>query len=85
MHIPKRMCVACRKMKPKNELIKVVKTDCGAEFDKKQNKFGRGAYVCNNAECIENAKKRKAFSRHFKRQIDDGIYDELSRNGEANG
>lgn len=79
MHIPKRMCVACRQMKPKNELIRVVKTDCGAETDINQNKFGRGAYVCNNAECINNAKKRRAFSKHFKMQISDNIYDELSK------
>ncbi|MDD6736062.1 MAG: YlxR family protein [Clostridiales bacterium] len=78
MHIPQRMCVVCRRMKPKNELIKVVRTDGGAELDKKQNKFGRGAYVCKNAECVGNAKKRRAFSKHFKCQLDDGLYEELA-------
>ena len=78
MHTPYRMCVACRQMKPKGELIKVVKTENGAELDEKQKKFGRGAYICKNAKCIENAKKRRAFARHFKTAVCENIYDEIS-------
>ena len=78
MHIPERMCVACRKMKPKAELFKVVKTGTGAELDEKQNKFGRGAYVCQDVKCIEAARKKKAFSRHFKGRIDDNLYNALA-------
>lgn len=76
MHTPLRMCVACRQMKPKGELIKVIKNENGAEMDILQKKFGRGAYVCKNAECIEAAKKRRAFSKHFKQAVPEKIYEE---------
>lgn len=77
MHTPLRMCITCRQMKPKGELVKVVKTENGAELDKNQKKFGRGAYICKNAECIENAKKRRALARHFKMSVSEQIYDEI--------
>lgn len=78
MHTPLRMCIACRQMKPKNELVKVIK-NCGkAELDVLQKKFGRGAYVCKSAECTENARKKRALSRHFKMPVEDKIYDEIS-------
>ena len=77
MHTPLRMCVACRQMKPKGDLIKIIKKDDGAEVDVMQKKFGRGAYVCKSEECIENAKKRRAFSRHFKAALPDEIYDKI--------
>lgn len=82
MHTPYRMCVACRQMKPKGELIKVVKTEYGAELDKTQKKPGRGAYVCKDGVCIENARKRRAFARHFKMAVDEKIYDEIFKEAE---
>lgn len=75
MHIPQRMCVACRQMKPKAELIRIVKSGDAAEIDKNNKKSGRGAYICRNEECIENAKKRRALSKHFKTAVNDSIYD----------
>ena len=78
MHIPKRMCVACRQMKAKQDLIKIVKTADGAEVDLGQNKFGRGAYVCKNGECIKTLVKRRGLSKHFKKQIEDSVYEEIS-------
>ena len=78
MHIPKRMCIACRQMKPKADLIKIVKTPDGAILDDKQKKFGRGAYICKNEDCIKAATKRKALARHFKMQVEDSIYKEIS-------
>ena len=79
MHTPMRMCIACRQMKPKGELIKLVKNENNIELDFDQKKFGRGAYICKNEECIENAKKRKAVSRHFKMNADDGIFDYIKK------
>ena len=79
MHIPERMCVACRQMKPKGELIRIVKSGDMAELDISGKHEGRGAYICRNAECITAAKKRRALSRHFKRAIDDEIYDAALR------
>ncbi|MBQ7985888.1 MAG: YlxR family protein [Clostridia bacterium] len=79
MHTPMRMCIACRQMKPKGELIKLVKIENNIELDPSQKKFGRGAYICKNEECIENAKKRKAVSRHFKMNADDSIFDDIKK------
>ena len=78
MHIPQRMCIACRQMKAKGELIKIVKTEAGVQIDSKQNKFGRGAYVCKNEECIKAMTKRRGLSKHFRMQVDDSIYEEIS-------
>lgn len=84
MHTPMRMCIACRQMKPKGELLKIVKNQNLAELDELQKKFGRGAYICKNADCLEAAKKRRALSRHFKMPVEDEIYEKASeavRNG----
>lgn len=78
MHIPKRMCIACRQMKPKAELIKIVKTPNGAEVDEFQKKFGRGAYICKNRDCICAAVKKKSISKHFKMPVGDDVYRKLS-------
>ena len=76
--IPMRMCTGCHEMKPKKELIRVVKTPEGeikVDFTGKLN--GRGAYICKNAECFEKAQKQKALSRAFSCPITDEVYAEL--------
>ena len=78
MHTPERMCVTCRQMKPKSELIRIVKNGDTAEIDMSGKKKGRGAYICKNEECVKNAKKRRAISRHFKTAIPDSLYDDIS-------
>ena len=51
--IPMRMCVGCREMKPKRELIRVVRSPEGeVSMDPVGKKPGRGAYVCRNPECL---------------------------------
>ena len=75
MHIPERMCVACRKMKQKSELIRVVKSDNSVTLDIYQKLGGRGAYICKSNECIDAAKKRRALSKHFKTAVKEEIYD----------
>lgn len=82
MHTPMRMCIACRKMKPKGELIKIVKNENDAELDLGHKKFGRGAYICKDEECIKNAKKRNALARHFKISISESIFDEIQKGQE---
>ena len=57
--IPMRMCTACREMKPKRELVRVVKTpenEILLDLTGKLN--GRGAYICKSAECLEKAKSQ---------------------------
>lgn len=75
MHIPKRMCIACRQMKQKSELIRIVKSGGNAVLDVSQKLSGRGAYICKSTECIDAAKKRRVLSKHFKTAVNDEIYD----------
>ena len=64
--VPMRMCVGCREMKPKRELIRVVKSPEGAvSMDPTGRKPGRGAYVCKSADCLKKAIKQKQLERAF--------------------
>ena len=76
-HVPERMCIGCRQMRPKTELIKVVMKDETIEIDTSQKKPGRGAYLCKDMECLTNAQKKKALSKHFKTAVPNSIYDEI--------
>ena len=59
--VPMRQCTGCREMKPKRELIRVVKSPEGEiAIDFKGKNPGRGAYVCRNLDCLEKAAKQKA-------------------------
>jgi len=75
--IPMRTCVACRTAKPKKELIRVVKfgDDIRLDFTGKLN--GRGAYVCNDKNCIAKLKKQKLLNRAFSCQVEDAVYDAI--------
>ena len=79
MHIPERMCVACRQMKPKSELIRIVKSGDAAQIDKSGKKSGRGAYICKNIECFERAYKNKGLERSFKSPVPKDVYETLKR------
>ena len=61
--IPERMCVVCRQMKPKTELIRIVNGDGGVVVDKTGKLNGRGVYLCKCKECIAKALKSKGFSK----------------------
>jgi predicted RNA-binding protein YlxR (DUF448 family) len=60
--VPMRMCVVCREMKPKKDLIRVVNSTGEIVLDETGKASGRGAYVCKS-DCIENLQKRKSFER----------------------
>ncbi len=76
--IPMRQCIGCREMKPKRELIRVVRSPEGdVSLDFKGKKPGRGAYVCQDPECLKRAVKSKGLERAFGTAIPDEIYDEL--------
>lgn len=69
--IPMRMCVACREMKPKKELIRVVcDADGNVQVDPSSKAQGRGAYLCNDVACLEKAIKIRAFERALGGSID---------------
>ncbi len=82
--IPMRMCTACREMKPKRELIRVVKSADGQiRLDTTGRLNGRGAYICKSKECFEKAKKSNALSRAFETAVGEEIYESLERELEA--
>ena len=76
--IPMRQCVGCREMKPKKELVRVVKSPEGTiSLDLKGKAPGRGAYVCHSKECLRRAIKSNALARGFETAIPQEVYDLL--------
>lgn len=76
--VPQRMCTGCMEMKPKKELIRVVRdTEGNISVDLTGKKNGRGAYVCRNAECLEKAFKAKRLQKNLEAQMDEEIYGRL--------
>ena len=74
--IPMRMCKGCAEMKPKRELIRVVKSPEGeVSIDLTGKKSGRGVYVCKSLECLKKARKARRFEKDFQCQISDEIYE----------
>ena len=64
--IPMRMCVGCREMKDKRELIRIVRTPEGAAaLDPTGKLSGRGAYVCRQAECLKRSIKQRQLERQL--------------------
>jgi predicted RNA-binding protein YlxR (DUF448 family) len=61
-----RMCLGCQEMKPKKELLRVVKTAQEVlEYDPTSKKNGRGAYLCPNMDCLKKAVKTQRFEKTF--------------------
>lgn len=86
--IPMRMCIGCRQMFPKKELMRVVKkNDDTFTIDDTGKVAGRGAYVCRGQRCMEICLKTKALNKAFEMQIPDEIYqglrEEMMNLGEA--
>lgn len=78
--IPMRKCVGCGEMKPKKELIRVLRTT-EEEFvlDATGKKNGRGAYICNSKECFLKAVRNKGLERSFKQAIPEDVYTQLEK------
>ena len=75
---PKRTCIGCNQIKLKKELIRIVKDKQGnINVDKTGKANGRGAYICDNIECLEKLKKSKRLEKTFEMSIDEKLYEEL--------
>ncbi len=79
MEVHLRMCVVTRELKPKQELVRLVKKDGAILIDEKQKMQGRGVFVSKDAEIVKSLKKSKALNRAFKMQVPDSIYDKLEQ------
>ena len=78
--IPMRMCVGCREMKPKQSLLRVVKPQEGdAHIDRTGKAPGRGAYVCDNIECLKKAEKIRALDRALDTKIEESVFRTLEK------
>ena len=82
--IPMRMCVGCREMKEKRELIRIVRTPEGETLiDPTGKKSGRGAYVCRSPECLQRAIKQKQLERQLQvsltNEVNEALMAEMNR------
>lgn len=83
--IPLRQCIGCGQMKGKKEMMRVIKTPEGeVVLDVTGKKNGRGAYLCQQEECLKMAMKNKGLERSFKMSIDKQIYEKLQKEYEEN-
>lgn len=78
--VPMRKCTGCGEMKPKKELVRVVKSpECEVSLDLTGKKNGRGAYVCRDAACLKKAQKSKRIERAFDCTIPDELFEKMEQ------
>lgn len=78
--IPLRMCTGCGEMKPKKELIRVLKTpEDDIVIDSTGKKNGRGAYICCQLTCLQKALKTKGLERSLKVSIPKELVETLEK------
>lgn len=78
--LPQRTCIGCNNQKDKKDLIRIVKNKEGEiSLDKTGKAQGRGAYLCDNIECLEKAIKSRRLEKSFEMKIENNIYEELRK------
>lgn len=78
--IPNRTCIGCGEQKSKKELIRIVKNQSGEiKLDRTGNLPGRGAYICDNLECLQKAIHSKKLEKSFEMKIQEDIYENLKK------
>lgn len=76
--IPMRMCLGCGEMKPKRDLIRIVKSKDGdISLDLTGKKSGRGAYICRDVNCLRQAHSKHKLEKSFSCAIETEVYDRL--------
>ncbi len=82
--MPQRTCVACRQVRVKRELIRLVRVADGrVEVDTSGRKAGRGAYLCNTPECWEVGLKRGRLEHVLRIALSRDNREELAEQGKA--
>jgi len=80
------MCIACREMRAKNDLMRVVRTEEGTlVLDRTGKRNGRGAYLCRDAACLNKAIKTRALERALEAPASEALLASLSGEVEARG
>lgn len=76
--IPMRKCTGCNEMKPKKELVRIVRSPEGEiSMDLTGKKSGRGAYICKDIKCLNAARKAKRLERAFECTVPEEVYERL--------
>lgn len=76
--IPQRTCIGCNLKKDKKDLIRIViNKEQNIAIDKTGKLPGRGAYICDNTECLNKAIKNKKIEKAFEIKIDENLYNEI--------
>ena len=78
-HIPLRMCIACRNMKQKSDLIRIIYREGQICVDKKMKVQQRGAYICKSRTCAAKLKKTRGIEKNFGCQIPVEIYEGIEK------
>lgn len=77
--LPMRQCAGCREMKPKNQMVRVVRSPQGEiSLDFRGKAPGRGVYVCPDPECLKKAQKARALERSLDTAIPPEVYEALA-------
>lgn len=78
--VPERKCVVTNELRPKKELIRVVRNKEGEVFvDPTGKKNGRGAYLTKSLEVIMEAEKTNILNRHLNAEVESSVYEELKK------
>ena len=78
--IPLRRCTGCNEQKPKNELVRIVRSPQGEiALDRVGKMPGRGAYLCPSAQCLAKARKAKRLERALDAQIPPEVYERIEQ------
>lgn len=73
--IPLRQCIACRELKEKKSMLRIVRTSEGKIFlDFSSKASGRGAYICDNPDCVKKLTKSRLLNKAFSCAVDDSVY-----------
>lgn len=78
--IPMRKCTGCNEMKPKKELVRIVRSpENEISMDLTGKKSGRGAYICKDIGCLNAARKAKRLERAFECTVPEEVYERLEK------
>ena len=83
-HVPERTCIVCRQIRPKWEMVRIVRTPQGTlEIDNRGKKAGRGAYLCRAQDCWEAGLTKKRLEHALKTEISSQHRAELMEYGKT--
>ena len=78
--VPLRKCVGCGEMKPKKEMVRVIKdSENNISVDLTGKRNGRGAYICKSIDCFHQAEKNKGIERSLKMAISKEVYETIGK------